>query len=151
MHNFKDFPELTNEQMNTEYFNSPHKQITQDFRAKIKKVIDGDTVQIEWAERDFPFRMRLRDIDAPELNNKGGHEAKSHLQNLVEGKEVEILIDPKNRVEKWGRLLGDIMIRGIQISEEMTRFGHAVPFDQRRETMLPNIHKELRLNQWLTI
>jgi endonuclease YncB( thermonuclease family) len=150
MHDFKNFPELTNSQMNELYFKSPHKQITQDFRATITKVHDGDTVTMTWNERDFPFQLRLRDIDAPELNNQGGHAARDHLQNLIEGKEVDILIDPENRVEKWGRLLGDILIGGVQISEEMTRFSHAVPFSQRRETLLPNIEMELSVNQWLT-
>ena len=149
VHNFKQNPELTNNQMNEFYFESPHKQITQDFRATVIKVHDGDTITLQWNERDFNFPMRLRDIDAPELNNQGGHEAQSHLVNLIEGKEVDILIDPENRVEKWGRLLGDVMLRGIIMSEEMIRFGHAVPFDQRRETMLPNMKKELNVKKWL--
>ena len=149
-HDFKKFPELRNNQMTTLYMDSPHKQIMEDFRATVTNVHDGDTITLEWKERDFPFRMRLRDIDAPELNMKGGHEARDHLQKLIEGKEVDILIDKKNRVEKWGRLLGDVMQGGVKMSEEMTRMGNAVPFDQRRETELPNIEKELRTNQWLT-
>jgi len=88
-------------------------------------------------------------IDAPELNNPGGHEARDHLSNIIDGQEVDILINPNNRVEKFGRLLGDIMIGGVVMSEEMIRLSHAVPFDQRRETMLPNIEKELNKNQWL--
>ena len=149
VHNFKRFPELTNAQMNEFYFSSPHKQIFQDFRATITKVHDGDTVTMTWGERDFPFRMRLSNIDAPELNNPGGHEARDHLSNIIDGQEVDILINPNNRVEKFGRLLGDIMIGGVVMSEEMIRLSHAVPFDQRRETMLPNIEKELNKNQWL--
>ena len=149
VHNFKDYPELTNSQMNELYFNSPHKQIFQDFRAKVIKVHDGDTVTIQWNERDFNFPMRMRDIDAPELNVQGGHKAKEYLKNLIEGKEVDILIDPNNRVEKWGRLLGDIMMSGLIMSEEMVRFGEAVPFSQRRETALPDINKELNIQKWL--
>jgi len=130
-HDFKNFPELRNSQMTTLYMDSPHKQILEDFRATVTNVHDGDTVTLKWKERDFEFRMRLRDIDAPELNMTGGHESRDHLKNLIEGKEVDILIDPKNRVEKWGRLMGDILSGGSQMSEEMIRSGHAVPFDQR--------------------
>ena len=147
MHDFKLHPELTNSQMNEEYFNSPHKQIMEDFDATVVKVHDGDTVTLHWKERDFDFQMRLRDIDAPELN-AGGHPAKYHLQGLVEGKEVRILIDPENRVEKWGRLLGDILMGGIEMSEEMVRGGWAWPFDQRREGELPNIEKIFGIKQW---
>jgi endonuclease YncB( thermonuclease family) len=149
VHDFKRFPELTNSQMNEEYVNSPHKQIIMNFEATVVKVHDGDTVTLQWNGRDFNFPMRMRDIDAPELNVKGGHKAKEHLKNLIEGKLVEILIDPENRVEKWGRLLGDIMSAGVVMSEEMIRFGEAVPFDQRRETLLPNIEKELGIKKWL--
>ena len=149
-HDFKKFPELSNAQMNEHYHSSPHKQIVEDFRATVTKVHDGDTITLKWSERDFEFPLRLRDIDAPELNMAGGERAKLHLQNLLEGKEVEVLIDPENRTEKWGRILGDIMQAGVLMSEEMTRMGEATPFDERRETELPNIERELRTNQWLT-
>jgi endonuclease YncB( thermonuclease family) len=77
MHNFKDFPELTNAQMSDFYFDSPHKQITADFRALVVKVHDGDTItlRVEW--RNFDFPLRFLDINAPELkidkikNSKG--------------------------------------------------------------------------------
>jgi len=147
-HDFDKFPELSNNQMAEFYFDSPHKQIMEDFRAVVVKVHDGDTVTLEWEERDFKFPMRLRNIDAPELNMEGGDRAKSHLQELVEGQTVDILIDPKSRTEKWGRLLGDIFAGGVTISEEMIRSGLAWDFDQRREGLLPNINKELDLGQW---
>ena len=148
-HDFNLFPELSNAQMNEHYHLSPHKQIVEDFRATVTKVHDGDTITLKWNERDFEFPLRLRDIDAPELNMPGGEKARLHLQGLIEGKEVEVLIDKINRVEKWGRLLGDVMQAGVVMSEEMTRMGEAAPFDERRETELPNIERELRVNQWL--
>ena len=148
LHNFKAFPELTNSQMDELYMESPHKQIFENFKAKVKKVRDGDTIVLEWEERDFAFPLRVKDIDAPELNIKGGHEAKAYLQELIEGEEVEILIDPTRRLEKWGRLLGDIVHNGIQMSEEMERQGFAIPFNRRREGQFEPVERIFNEKQW---
>ena len=147
-HDFKNFPELSNEQMNTIYFESPHKQIFEDFKARVVKVTDGDTVRLETDFRDFKFPLRIRDIDAPELNQEMGIEAKAHLTELIEGEEVEILIDPTRRLEKWGRLLGDIVHNGIQMSEEMERQGFAIPFNRRREGQFEPVERIFNEKQW---
>ena len=148
LHNFKAFPELTNSQMDELYMESPHKQIFENFKAKVKKVRDGDTIVLEWEERDFAFPLRVKDIDAPELNIKGGHEAKAYLQELIEGEDVEIIIDPKNRVEKWGRLLGDISFNGTLVSEDMIRMGLATPFERRREGIIVPIERAFNIKEW---
>tara|TARA_Y100000310_G_scaffold76543_2_gene73043 strand:- start:1037 stop:1489 length:453 start_codon:yes stop_codon:yes gene_type:complete len=150
MHNFDEFPELTNNQMAEEYFNSPHKQIVEDFRGKVEKVHDGDTVTLSTDFRDFKFPMRLIKIDAPELNAEGGSRSRDYLKELIEGKEVDILIDPKKRTEKWGRLLGDIVAGGNTISEDMVRSGFALPFNRRREAEFPDINKEMDINKWFS-
>ena len=49
-HDFKNFPELTNRQMQVYYFESPHKQVTEDFRGRVIKVTDGDTIRVEWED-----------------------------------------------------------------------------------------------------
>ena len=58
-HDFKLFPELTNRQMQEYYFQSPHKQITENFAAKVVKVTDGDTIRVEVDFRDFDFPIRI--------------------------------------------------------------------------------------------
>ena len=54
-HDFKRFPELTNGQMGLYYFDSPHKQIAENFFAKVVKVSDGDTIRVKADFRDFNF------------------------------------------------------------------------------------------------
>ena len=117
-HDFKRFPELTNSQMDFYYFDSPHKQITENFMAKVVKVTDGDTIRVEWEERDFTFPIRFIDTDAPELPTRAGIKSQRWLEKNILGKKVEILIDPTNRVEKWGRLLGEILYQGININKQ---------------------------------
>ena len=133
MHNFKKFPELTNGQMEVLYFQSPHAQILDDFRARCVKVIDGDTIRVKWDLRDFDFPVRLSDIAAPELSAKGGLESQQWLENKLLGREIDIIIDYHNRVDKWGRLLGKVYAGGFNISEESIIMGHAVPWDQLGE------------------
>lgn len=116
-HDFKRFPELTNAQMGLYYFDSPHKQIAEDFFAKVVKVTDGDTIRVKTDFRKFTFPIRFSNILAAELDEKGGKESKSWLESQILNEEVEIIVNPKNRVEKWGRLLGKVRHRGFDIGE----------------------------------
>mgnify|MGYP003133072989 CR=1 FL=1 len=145
-HDFKNFPELPNSKMDTHYLLSPHKQILDDFHATVTKVVDGDTVRLETDFRDFDFPLRILGIDSLELH-EGGQDAKEYLKDVMEGQEVEVLIDAKQRVEKWGRLLGDIIFNGILLSEDMLRRGYAIPFNRRREGQIPHMEKIFK-EQW---
>ena len=147
MHDFKNFPELTNGQMETEYFSSPHKQIFEDFRAKCVKVTDGDTITVKWFERDFNFPIRFLDINTKELS-EGGGDVKDWLKDIIEGEEVDILINKKNRVDKWGRLLGHIVHRGMNMGEWMLRTGKATTFANRNEGKITELNKLTSKSQW---
>ena len=46
-HDFKTFPELTNNKMEIYYFESPHRQILEDFEGEVVKVTDGDTIHVK--------------------------------------------------------------------------------------------------------
>lgn len=141
-HDFNRFPELTNSQMNVYYFESPHKQILEDFRATVVKVHDGDTITLRTDFRDFDFPLRFLNTNAPEMS-EGGQEAKSWLEDKILNEEVEILIDKNQRVGKWGRLLGQVFHRGMNVNEESIRAGKATSFDDREEGMLPDLNKML--------
>lgn len=146
-HDFKNFPELTNKQIN-DGIKSPHEQITEDFTAFVVRVTDGDTITIRADFRDFSFPLRFLDIDAPELN-EGGEKAKAWLKKRLEGKTVQIKIIRNNRVDKYGRLLGHVVHLGLNVGEEMLRRRLATPFDRRREGQIPNFKKTISRKQWL--
>ena len=147
-HDFIKFPELANSQMDFYYFESPHKQIFESFRATVTKVIDGDTIRVRWEERNFDFPVRFANIEAPELKELEGEESRSWLEEKILGEEVEIIIDPKRRVEKWGRLLGYIHFIGMDVGEESIFWGHAKAWNQRNEGSIPEINKELEIDKW---
>ena len=144
MHDFKKFPELRNSQMAIYYFHSPHKQITEDFEGVVVKATDGDTVRMEVEFRDFSFPVRFIDTAAPELDEPGGLESQSWLESKILNETVQVRINPKDRVGKWGRLLGEIFFRGMSINQESILLGLSVPWDARKEGKLPDFDKKLK-------
>jgi len=144
-HDFVNFPELTNAQMALYYFDSPHKQIMEDFVCKVVKVHDGDTITLRWHERKFDFPLRFLGIDAPELKDERGHEVKSWLEKKINKEMVEIKIDKSNRVEKWGRLLGNVFFNGLDIGKEMLNLGLVKSWDRRKEGKIEDIGKVIKI------
>lgn len=132
-HDFKRFPELANSQVDFYYFESPHKQIFEDFNAKVIRVIDGDTIRVMWDERDFDFPVRFLNTEAPEMDEVGGKEARGWLEKQILGEEVEIKINPKQRVGKFGRILGEIIHLGRNINQASMEEGFAIPFAREPE------------------
>ena len=129
-HDFKLFPELTNNQMLIYYFESPHKQIVEPITAKVVRVIDGDTMMVKWTERDFNFPVRFAELAAPELDEERGLESKMWLESEILGEEVEIL-PTRTRVERWGRLLANVIFLGMDISAKSIDNGQAVSWKNR--------------------
>jgi len=146
-HDYEKFPELTNKQIEDFGFSSPHVQYVEDFEAVVVKVHDGDTVTLQTVGRDFLFPLRLLRIDSFELN-EGGEEAREWLKEKIEGQKVQIKMNPKNRVGKFGRLLGDVIHGGLSISDEELHLGLAVPFGSKNEGKIPSSGLIFDLKQW---
>ena len=147
-HDYDKFPELTNREIEEFGFSSPHIQIVEDFDAVVIRVHDGDTITLRTNFRDFDFPLRFLGIDAPEMN-AGGKVARDWLRNRILGKTVKIIINVKNRVGKFGRLLGLVIQGGSDVGEEELRLGLVTTFENRREAELPNLDKMFSIKQWL--
>lgn len=147
-HDYDKYPELTNTELGVLQFTSPHEQITEDFDAEVVKVHDGDTIRLKTSFRDFDFPLRFLGIDAPEMN-AGGKIAKDWLTTRLLNEAVHILINKQNRVGKYGRLLGKVMHRGMDVGDEELRLGLVTTFENRREGELPNVDKMFSMKQWL--
>ena len=143
-HDFKRFPELTNAQMGLYYFDSPHKQIGEDFFARVVGVHDGDTIRVKTDFRDFSFPIRFSNILAAELNEKGGKESQSWLESQILGEEVEIILHP-TRVEKWGRLLAQVRHKGFDMGELSIANNKSIGLDEERPEIQDLIIKEFIL------
>ncbi len=82
---------------------------------KVLEVLDGDTILL-----DGKVRLRLRHLDAPELEFCGGNEAKNLLESLVKDKKVvleEYLLDQQ------GRPMALIYLGNKLINKEMLESG----------------------------
>jgi len=143
-HDYKRYPELTNTELQTEAFSTPFPQITEDFYAVVVKVHDGDTVTLRCDFRDFDFPLRFLDTNAPELSEEGGPEIRDWLEAQILDKEVLVMINPFNRVGKYGRLLGSIFVHGMNLSETMIMQGKATPFEARNEGQIPTFTQYLK-------
>jgi len=146
-HDYKKYPELPNSKLESLELTSPHKQIKEDFEAEVVRVHDGDTITLRTNFRDFDFPLRLAEIDAPEMN-AGGEVARDWLRGQILGEKVQIKINPKNRVEKYGRLLGNVISRGMDMGEAAIRLGLVNTFELRREGQIPSAEKELSQDKW---
>lgn len=86
---------------------------------KVKKVLDGDTVEFETGER-----FRYLGIDSPETNDRWGPEAKKFNEEMVLGKKVKVELD-RTKLDRYGRVLGYIWVDNILVNEELVERGYA--------------------------
>ncbi|HKZ35763.1 MAG TPA: thermonuclease family protein [Patescibacteria group bacterium] len=82
---------------------------------KVLAVLDGDTVVL-----DGQVRMRLRHVDAPELGNCGGSEAKDLLTSLLEGKSVQV---KEEIMDTYGRPLALLYLNDTLINQSLLESG----------------------------
>ncbi len=116
-----------------------------EYRVKIVKVVDGDTVDVDI---DLGFgvvltdeRVRMMGIDTPEsrtrdkVEKKFGLASKERLKSLL-GKtsilRTQINRDGEDMKGKFGRILGDFQIedgeRMVGVTSVLVQEGHAVPY-----------------------
>ena len=108
------------------------------YKCKIIKVLDGDTVDIDL---DLGFkiilanqRVRMAGVDTPESRTKDlaekklGLEAKEYLKyKIKDAKSIKIKTEKMDSSEKYGRILGWLFIddQSVSINEQMISDGYA--------------------------
>ena len=105
----------------------PSKSVTaRVFRVKPGSVYDGDTFRIlDYDGADG--RVRLALIDAPELDEPRGMEARDRLRDLIDGRDVVIRFsdtDGKRR-GAYGRLLLSVAVDGRDVETILVNEGLA--------------------------
>lgn len=94
---------------------SQNKSLSQG--TKVIGVIDGDTIVLEGK-----VRLRLRNIDAPELEFCGGTEARDLLEKLVNNKTI---IFKEKIIDQRGRPMALVYLGDKLINEEILKSGWA--------------------------
>ena len=88
---------------------------------KVIGVMDGDTIEVLDTTKT-PRRIRLEGIDAPEKAQAFGARSKQRLSDQVFGKQVEV---QSNKIDKYGRTVGKVMIGGRDANLDQVRSGFA--------------------------
>lgn len=95
--------------------------------ATVTRVIDGDTITARAQDGTNLGRVRLLGIDAPELdtNDCGAADARDAAHDLLAGKTVQLVTDPKNDDrDVYGRLLRYVDLDDTDAGQELIRGGH---------------------------
>lgn len=119
-----------------------------EYRCRIVKVIDGDTVDVDidlgfgiWVQGE---RVRIHGIDTPESRTRDkvekifGLASKNFVTSILKKGSVQTLVTEKPGDEskgKFGRILGKFKVYDtvtdswMYLGEIMVRDGYAVPYD----------------------
>jgi micrococcal nuclease len=87
----------------------------------VSKVIDGDTLWFVVPGK-APLVVRLRDIDAPEICQPWGEQAKRALAEMALDKAVTLRSVAR---DVHGRTLGSVSVDGVDVGPLMVAEGHA--------------------------
>ena len=135
-----------------------------EYRCKVLKVVDGDTVDVDI---DLGFgivlkdeRVRIMGIDTPESRTRDkveklfGLASKVRLKELIGGKSGPILKTQINKKGedmkgKFGRILGDFVVNDRMVTDILVEEGHAVAYfggskEEIQQKHLANRDKLLR-------
>ena len=94
---------------------------TNSVSGRVISVADGDTITII-GDGNAQYKIRLNAIDAPEKSQAFGQKSKQQLANYVFGKDVTVTWKSK---DKYGRVLGTVLVGGKDINLQMVRDGYA--------------------------
>lgn len=106
----------------------------EEFVTKVIVVIDGDTVLIRRTQG--LLKIRLADIDAPEIGHAGmggdppnsqkdqpfGADSKRSLSDMVLGKQVKVV---SQATDQYGRMVAHLSVDGLDVNTEQVRRGMA--------------------------
>lgn len=107
---------------------------------KFVKNYDGDTITVDIPGVHTFFgnniSVRVRGIDTPEIKGKTGCEkdwgrtAKKLVQSeLKNAKRIDLQINYKNRLDKYGRLLANVIYDKKNLADVLVKNHMAVPYD----------------------
>ena len=121
-----------------------------EYSCTVKRVVDGDTVDVVL---DLGFdifhkcRVRLYGIDTPESRTRNldekarGKMAGAFLKKAIDnGTKVVIQTKLKDSRGKFGRVLGDVVVDGININKSMIDHFHAAAYFGQSKEAIEAVH-----------
>ena len=125
-----------------------------EYKAKIRRIVDGDTVDVD-IDLGFDMilskqRIRLYGIDAPESRTRDKEEkfygklASQFLKDQCKKSSSITLRTYLDKKGKYGRILGEIIVDGVNINELMIEEHMAVAYEGQSKI---DIHKSHMYNR----
>jgi endonuclease YncB( thermonuclease family) len=106
---------------------------------RVVGVHDGDTVTC-LDESNQQQKVRLAEIDAPEIGQEYGKVSREALAAMVFGKTVEVTDEGKDR---YGRWIGHLSLNGVDVNREMIATGNAWHYeDYSRDASLAALQSQ---------
>jgi len=88
----------------------------------VTKVTDGDSLWLQPSVQGPPVEVRLLGIDAPEVCQPWGTQARDALKALVEGKQITLRAAG---LDTYQRTLGTVLLDGLDVNTRLVEEGHA--------------------------
>ncbi len=93
-----------------------------EVRGKVVRVVDGDTIWLVREGETKPMKLRIEGIDAPEICQPFGPEAKRALAGRILDRDVTAKL---RAVDDWGRHIGHVYDGDTNIGQRLVRDGMA--------------------------
>lgn len=91
-----------------------------EFTGKVIAVLDGDTLLV--MRGDYPVKVRLAEVDAPEKAQPYGIASQKSLAEMVMGKQIQVA---SRAVDDYGRMVATVSIDELNVNYEQVRRGMA--------------------------
>jgi endonuclease YncB( thermonuclease family) len=111
--------------------------------ARVSYVVDGDSLWVRDEATQTRIKLRLEGVDAPEICQTGGKQARSALQALVLAQRVRVEVHAH---DQWGRAVARVqrVDGGQDVAVQMVRSGWAWADRWRRHGALAQVQEEAR-------
>lgn len=103
------------------------KRVGKPFNGLVVTVADGDTVEVIPDGAQAPIRIRLEEIDTPELDEPYGRDAMIYTRILLLKKRVHV---EGHDVDRYERLVARVTTAGRDVSLALLQMGLACHFTQ---------------------
>ena len=119
-----------------------------EYKCKVKKVVDGDTVDVTidlGFDIAYSSRVRLYGIDTPESRTRDKDEKARGLMSkdfLVKelSKGDVVIKTKKDKIGKFGRILGELYVNDININQMMIHGFYAVAYNGQSKEEIEEEH-----------
>ena len=99
----------------------------------VTRVVDGDTVWVSTSASQPPLKVRFQGIDAPEICQPGGEQARDALKARLLAQKVTVT---SGAHDDYGRTIGTVHLQGQDMGRWLVAQGHAWVYSYRARRAL---------------